>query len=734
MYKSYECLFLSVLLFTFINGTIYSSNIIPADNPNIQYFGRWDFTTPAAPTHSWPGVYIYAEFEGTSIGIRTNDNACWYNVFIDDTLFSIFHGTSPSVSSYTLKDSLPDGQHKILITLRGETSWTKFSFNGFILDDGKNLLPPPPKPDRKIEFIGDSYTSASGNEWTGPDAAPSDSYTNIYKGFGSIIARHYNSQYNMTSRGGIGLVHDWQDNYSNNMPDFFDRTLFYTPLPKWDFSKWIPNLVVICLGLNDYSGWGGYSNPIPSYEAQLFRDRYHEFISTIRDDYPGVKILCVAANDVTWIKQQVSQVVQEENSVGYNDVFYTYFPYYSGEYVNSGHPNVVAHQKIADTLISVIDTLNAWVSYIDTTAPRILNLPDTLFNVNSISYNLTVETDKNANVRFSTQDKTYELMENTFTTTGKHEHSVTLNLEQGHKYTYYIRAIDVNGNVMDSSAVINFLVDTTKDVFSWNTVGYDDSDWGKGFTPLGNDGSPDNSTELASATTVYFRHSLVLKNVSSINDMRIYIAGHDGDIIYLNGHQIDRININSNLNATYNTYADSKMDISNTIILGQLTGLNYLRNGENVFAIEVHSRFTDKPDIAFDIQIFDKTDYVYYAAGSEWNYYDKGNKPGDQLGDKITGIENYTGSSIPVQIHLYSNYPNPFNPETNITFDLNKRENVQLKIYNMLGQLIKTLVNSELEPGKYHFKFDGQNFASGIYFYQLKTGEFNQVKKMVLMK
>ena len=84
MYKSYECLFLSVLLFTFINGTIYSSNIIPADNPNIQYFGRWDFTTPAAPTHSWPGVYIYAEFEGTSIGIRTNDNACWYNVFIDD--------------------------------------------------------------------------------------------------------------------------------------------------------------------------------------------------------------------------------------------------------------------------------------------------------------------------------------------------------------------------------------------------------------------------------------------------------------------------------------------------------------------------------------------------------------------------------------------------------------------------------------------------------------------------
>ena len=216
--------------------------------------------------------------------------------------------------------------------------------------------------------------------------------------------------------------------------------------------------------------------------------------------------------------------------------------------------------------------------------------------------------------------------------------------------------------------------------------------------------------------------------------MRIYIAGHDGDIIYLNGSQIGRININPNLDVTYNTFADSKMDISNTIVLGQLSGLSYLRNGENVFAVEVHSGFTDKPGIAFDIQIFDKNDYVYYAAGSEWNYYDKGNKPGEQLADKLTGIKDYAEGKIPVLIHLYFNYPNPFNPETNISFDLNKRNNVQLKIYNVLGQLVKTLVNDELEPGKYNYKFDGQNFASGIYFYRLKTGEFNQVKKMLLLK
>jgi lysophospholipase L1-like esterase len=732
--KFYRFIFLCLLLFANLNYSVYPANIIPPNDPDIQYYGRWDFSNPSAPTHSWPGVYIYAEFEGTSIGIRTNDNACWYNIFIDDTLFSIFHGTSTSVSSYTLKDSLPDGSHKILITLRGETSWTKFSFNGFILDDGKNLLPPPAKPDRKIEFIGDSYTSASGNEWTGSDAAPSDYYTNIYKGFGSITARHYNAQYNMTSRGGIGLIHDWQGNYANNLPDFFDRTLFYTPLPKWDFSKWVPNLVVVCLGLNDYSGWNGYSGPIPQYDAQLFRERYHEFISTLRDVYPGVKILCVAANDLTWIKQQVSQVVGEENSLGYKDVFYTYFPYYNGEYVNSGHPNADAHQKIADKLISVIDTLNAWVPYTDTTAPRILNLPDTLFTVNNTNYNLVVQTDKDASVRYSTGDKIYDQMENTFTVTGKHEHSVTLNLAQGHQYIYYIRAVDFNGNAMDSSRVIHFNVDTTKQMFSWKSVGYDDSNWGKGSTPLGNDKSPDNSTVLAPANTVYFRHSIMLENVSTINDMRIYIGGHDGDIIYLNGHQVGRININPNLDVAYDTFADSEMDIGNTIILGQVNGLNYLRNGGNVFAVEVHSRFTDKPDISFDIQIYDKNGYVYYAAGSEWDYFDKGFEPGEQLGDKLTGIQNRKENLLPAKIYLYTNYPNPFNPETNITFDLNAKGDVQLKIYNVLGQLVKTLVNGELGPGTYKFKFNGQNFASGIYFYRLKTGTFDEIKKMVLMK
>ena len=353
-------LFVTLLLVISNPKLLFAMNNIPANNSNIQYYGRWDFSNPTAPTHSWGGVYIYAEFEGTSIGVMVNDNASYFNIFIDDSLFSIFHGTKDTVASYQLARGLADGNHKILITKRYETPDAKYSFNGLILDDGKNLLPLPPKPKRKIEFIGDSYTSAEGNEWTEASKAPNDSYSNMYKGFGAVVARHYNAQYHLTSRSGIGLVQDWEGKSKFNMPDHFDRTLFCCPEPKWDFSKWIPDLVVICLGLNDYNGWGGYTSPVSPKNSELFKKRYHGFISKINKNYPDVKILLVAANDVEWIKQHASEVVVEENKNGNKNVYYTYFPAYEDHFVNGGHPDVVADKMMAEQLIKKIDTMNVW--------------------------------------------------------------------------------------------------------------------------------------------------------------------------------------------------------------------------------------------------------------------------------------------------------------------------------------------------------------------------------------
>jgi len=99
----------------------------------------------------------------------------------------------------------------------------------------------------------------------------------------------------------------------------------------------------------------------------------------------------------------------------------------------------------------------------------------------------------------------------------------------------------------------------------------------------------------------------------------------------------------------------------------------------------------------------------------------------------ITGI-NQDPSQIPGQITLNQNYPNPFNPTTDIKFSIPKNEFVTLKVYDMLGNLVRTLVEGNHVAGEYTLAFDGSNLASGIYFYTLRTDNYQDTKKMTLIK
>ncbi len=83
---------------------------------------------------------------------------------------------------------------------------------------------------------------------------------------------------------------------------------------------------------------------------------------------------------------------------------------------------------------------------------------------------------------------------------------------------------------------------------------------------------------------------------------------------------------------------------------------------------------------------------------------------------------------------LQQNYPNPFNPSTNIEFQIANFGFVTLKIYDVLGREIETLVNEEKSPGRYEVKFSASNLASGLYFYRITSGNFSETKKMLLLK
>ncbi len=89
---------------------------------------------------------------------------------------------------------------------------------------------------------------------------------------------------------------------------------------------------------------------------------------------------------------------------------------------------------------------------------------------------------------------------------------------------------------------------------------------------------------------------------------------------------------------------------------------------------------------------------------------------------------------IPSAFNLAQNYPNPFNPVTNISYSLPQNTKVVIKVYDILGRLVKELVNEYKEAGIYKIKFDGTNLSSGVYFYKIEAGTFADTKKMVLVK
>ncbi|MCF8243208.1 MAG: T9SS type A sorting domain-containing protein [Melioribacteraceae bacterium] len=100
----------------------------------------------------------------------------------------------------------------------------------------------------------------------------------------------------------------------------------------------------------------------------------------------------------------------------------------------------------------------------------------------------------------------------------------------------------------------------------------------------------------------------------------------------------------------------------------------------------------------------------------------------------ITPVTSVNDEIIPTKSVLYQNYPNPFNPSTSISFQVPVQGDVQLKVFDLLGREVRTLINKSLQPGKHKVEFNAENLASGTYIYRLTIGNFSASKKMILLR
>ncbi len=127
------------------------------------------------------------------------------------------------------------------------------------------------------------------------------------------------------------------------------------------------------------------------------------------------------------------------------------------------------------------------------------------------------------------------------------------------------------------------------------------------------------------------------------------------------------------------------------------------------------------------------TKYYWKVAGFDSTLIGRYSEVWNFTTNPTTGNNNIS-NEIPSVFILYENYPNPFNPTTSIKYDIASNSYVKLVVFDVTGKVVETLVNGNLQAGKYEVTFNGGNYSSGIYFVKMEAGSYNHIVKMIMVK
>lgn len=334
---------------------LVSAERINANDLRIRYSGRVDFSDPAAPGMIWPGTSVRARFEGTQLTVELNDELGknHYNVIIDGQDADPFVlATKKGTQSYVIATNLSVGVHDLLLFRRSE-GHTGITFFQGLETDGR-FLDAPPAPSRRIEFYGDSITCGMGIE------APEDYHDkelihrNNYLTYAAITARNLNAEYHCIARSGIGIIKSWNHSI---MPDYYDRLDARDPpqpSERWEFSTWVPDVVVINLFQND-SWLTSRMEPPPTVDEIIAA--YIDFVEKIRCEYPHAYIVCAlgpmdATREGSPWPGYIEQAVTRMNDEKISTCFFAH--------TISKHPRVKHHREMAEKLTAHIRNVMGW--------------------------------------------------------------------------------------------------------------------------------------------------------------------------------------------------------------------------------------------------------------------------------------------------------------------------------------------------------------------------------------
>ncbi|MBN2341726.1 MAG: hypothetical protein JXX29_09440 [Deltaproteobacteria bacterium] len=350
-------------------------HISPSDS-HLQFVGRIDFSNPEAPSFSHPGVSVRIRFTGSRLHVLLEDSAHrqspettnYFNVIVDNQK-PIRMKTTPAEQTYVLAHNLSPGEHEVVLFKRSESSHGddlnvgKVTIHGFRIDADADLLQVPKKRWR-MEFIGDSITCGYGNEFSSPNPV-NDHFTtlnsNAYMAWGAIAARKLDADYMSVAYSGRGVVRNYGGHDSPTIPDIYLQTLPDDPkAAPWQPANYIPHIVVINLGTNDFSE-GLPPGPAIDDLQKRYGERYQSFVMELQGYYPQATFVIAFGPMLSdsfppeyqalhRVRTELTRMVNELRSTGMEIHLLELTPQ-QPPFGEDFHPTVATHQRMAKKLV-----------------------------------------------------------------------------------------------------------------------------------------------------------------------------------------------------------------------------------------------------------------------------------------------------------------------------------------------------------------------------------------------
>jgi lysophospholipase L1-like esterase len=249
----------------------------------IHYLGRFDTRDPAGPRFAWPGSAIAATFTGTGLQATLSDTGTNYFDVVVDGGAPVIISTSGASKKYALASKLASGEHTLVFTKRTEANQGVVQLLALTPQGGGALVASPEPFTRRIEYIGDSITCGYGVLGVGPSCTFSADTEDESVAYGGLAAAALKAQQTVIAYSGKGVYRAYGGMMTDQMPTLFGLTLPDDATSTWGFTTPAPDVVVISLGTNDFSG----GDPGAGFEQA-----YEAFLRQVREVYPKAYLVC----------------------------------------------------------------------------------------------------------------------------------------------------------------------------------------------------------------------------------------------------------------------------------------------------------------------------------------------------------------------------------------------------------------------------------------------------------